>query len=320
MPAFKPASTSGPARLRIGTRGSTLALAQTAEARARLAAADPALGEPGVLETLAIRTSGDAVTDRRLADAGGKGLFTKEIDAALLDGRIDLAVHSMKDMESRLAPGIVIAAVLPREDPRDVLIAPAAQSIAKLAMGARVGTSSVRRRAQLLALRPDLQIVPFRGNVNTRLARLDAGAADAIVLAQAGLHRLGVTRADVSVLEPDEMLPSAAQGAIAVACRADDDATRALLAALDDRGSRLCVMAERALLAALDGSCRTPIAALARLDGDALALDALVASHDGREVFRTSRRGAAADGEAMGRDAGQELRRRAPAALFADIG
>ena len=320
MPAFKPASTSGPARLRIGTRGSMLALAQAAEVRARLAAADPALDEPGVVETLAIRTSGDAVTDRPLADAGGKGLFTKEIDAALLDGRIDLAVHSMKDMESRLVPGIVVAAVLPREDPRDVLIAPAAKSIAGLARGARVGTSSVRRRAQLLALRPDLQIVPFRGNVNTRLARFDAGAADAIVLAQAGLHRLGVTRADVSVLEPDEMLPSAAQGAIAVACRADDDATRALLAALDDRGSRLCVMAERALLAALDGSCRTPIAALARLDGDALALDALVASHDGREVFRTSRRGAAADGEAMGRDAGQELRRRAPAALFADIG
>jgi hydroxymethylbilane synthase len=318
MPESKPAQTSGPARLRIGTRGSALALAQAAEVRARLAMADPALDEPGALETLAIRTTGDTVTDRPLADAGGKGLFTKEIDAALLEGRIDLAVHSMKDMESHLAPGIAIVAVLPREDPRDALIAAGAHRIADLPQGARVGTSSVRRRAQLLALRPDLQIVPFRGNVNTRLARFDEGAAEAIVLALAGLHRLGVARPDIAVLEPEEMLPSAAQGAIAVACRADDNATRALLGALDDRPSHLCVIAERALLAALDGSCRTPIAALARLDGDQLALHALVASHDGREIFRTSRRGAATDGEAMGRDAGRELRARAPAALFVD--
>lgn len=320
MAESTPASTSGAPRLSIGTRGSALALAQAAEVRARLAALDPALDEPGVLETLAIRTTGDVVTDRPLADAGGKGLFTKEIDAALVDGRIDLAVHSMKDMESHLAPGIVVAAVLPREDPRDALVAPTARRVADLPRRARVGTSSVRRRAQLLALRPDLQIVPFRGNVNTRLAKFDEGAADAIVLALAGLHRLGVARPDIAVLEPAEMLPSAAQGAIAVACRTDDAKTRALLAGLDDRDSHVCVMAERALLAALDGSCRTPIAALARLDGDALALDALVATHDGREIFRTSRRGPAADGEAMGRDAGQELRARAPAALFVDIG
>ena len=320
MPKTRPASPSGPVRLRIGTRGSALALAQAAEVRARLAVADPALDQPGALETLAIRTSGDAVTDRPLADAGGKGLFTKEIDAALLDGRIDLAVHSMKDMESHLSAGVVIAAVLPREDPRDVLLGRGARRVSELPRGARVGTSSVRRRAQLLALRPDLQIVPFRGNVNTRLARFDDGAADAIVLALAGLHRLGVARPDVAVLEPDEMLPSAAQGAIAVACRADDAGTCALLAELDDRESRLCVMAERALLATLDGSCRTPIAALARLDRGRLALDALVASHDGRQLFRASRRGAPADGEAMGRDAGTELRGRAPASLFLDAG
>jgi hydroxymethylbilane synthase len=320
MPESTPARKQAPARLRLGTRGSALALAQAAEVRARLAAAHPALAEPGAVETLAIHTSGDAVTDRPLADVGGKGLFTKEIDAALLDGRIDLAVHPMKEMESHLAPGIAIAAVLPREDPRDALIATRARRIADLEDGARVGTSSVRRTAQLLALRPDLQIVPFRGNVNTRLAKFDQGAADAIVLALAGLHRLGVARADIAVLEPSEMLPSAAQGAIAVACRADDATTRALLAALDDRVSHLCVMAERALLAALDGSCRTPIAALARHSGDRLALDALVASHDGRAVFRASREGPASDGEAMGRDAGHELRTRAPAALFVDAG
>ena len=318
MPSSRPVPTSTPARLRVGTRGSALALAQAAEVRARLGAAHPDLAEPGAVETLAIRTTGDTVTDRPLADAGGKGLFTKEIDAALLDGRIDLAVHSMKDMESHLAPGIAIAAVLPREDPRDALLAAGARSIATLPRNARVGTSSVRRTAQMLALRPDLHIVPFRGNVNTRLAKFDGGAADAIVLALAGLHRLGVARPDIAVLEPQEMLPSAAQGAIAVACRADDDATRALLAALDDRASHLCVTAERALLFALDGSCRTPIAALARLDGDRLALDALVATHDGSALFRARREGLAADGEAMGRDAGRELRAKAPASMFSD--
>jgi hydroxymethylbilane synthase len=318
MPRSKPATPPVP-RLRLGTRGSALALAQAAEVRARLAAAHPGLAEPGAVETLAIRTSGDAVTDRPLADLGGKGLFTKEIDAALLDGRIDLAVHSMKDMESHLAPGIAIAAVLPREDPRDALVAARAARIVDLPKAARVGTSSVRRTAQLLALRPDLQIVPFRGNVNTRLAKFDAGAADAIVLALAGLHRLGVARGDIAVLESAEMLPSAAQGAIAVACRADDTTTRALVAALDDRASHLCVSAERALLAALDGSCRTPIGALARVDGDRLLLDALVASHDGRALFRAHREGPAPDGAAMGRDAGTELRQRAPAALFADV-
>ncbi|MGE5146681.1 MAG: hydroxymethylbilane synthase [Candidatus Eiseniibacteriota bacterium] len=319
MPASTPATPSVP-RLRLGTRGSALALAQAAEVRARLAAVHPALAEPAAVETMAIRTTGDAVTDRPLADVGGKGLFTKEIDAALLGGRIDLAVHSMKDMESHLAPGTVIAAVLPREDPRDALVGAGVHRIADLKRGARVGTSSVRRTAQLLALRPDLEIVPFRGNVNTRLAKLDAGAADAIVLALAGLHRLGLARADIAVLEPSEMLPSAAQGAIAVACRADDTETRALLAALDDRASHVCVMAERALLATLDGSCRTPIAALARLDGDRLVLDALVASHDGRDLYRARREGAAGEGDAMGRDAGAELRQRAPAALFADAG
>jgi hydroxymethylbilane synthase len=235
MPPSSPASPSTPARLRLGTRGSALALAQAAEVRARLGAVHPELAEPAAVATLAIRTTGDAVTDRPLAEAGGKGLFTKEIDAALLDGRIDLAAHSMKDMESHLAPGICVAAVLPREDPRDAVLDKRARTIAGLPRHARVGTSSVRRTAQLLALRPDLQIVPFRGNVNTRLAKFDAGAADAIVLALAGLRRLGVARPDIAVLEPEEMLPSAAQGAIAVDCLSQDAKTRALLAALDDR-------------------------------------------------------------------------------------
>lgn len=310
------ASLSGRMPLRMGTRGSRLARIQTDMVRAALAAAEPAAAGPDAFETVVISTTGDRVQDRVLADIGGKGLFSKEIDAALLDGRLDLAVHSMKDVETVIAPGVVIPAVLPREDPRDVLVSHRAERIADLPEGAVVGTASLRRQAQVLALRPDLQVVPFRGNVETRLRKLDEGLADATFLALAGLRRLG--RDDVGTPVPaDEMVPSAGQGVIGIACREDDEALRALLAPHDHPETRWRLTAERAALAALDGSCHTPIGAHAVIEGGRLSLDVLVAAPDGSAVHRTSREGLPADAEAMGRDAGEELRAAADPALFA---
>ena len=306
--------------LRLGTRGSRLALAQADEVRRRLIDAHPALAEAGAVETVVIKTSGDRILDRPLADAGGKGLFTKEIEEALGDGRIDIAVHSMKDMETRLAPGLVVGAVLPREDPRDVLLAPRAQSLAELPSGALVGTASLRRRAQILHRRPDLEVTSLRGNVQTRLRKLEDGQVDATILALAGLRRLGLGGHEATAIDPEEMLPAVAQGAIGIECRADDERILALLAALDHGETRRRVTAERALLAALDGSCRTPIAGLATLEGDRLILDALVAEPDGSRLHRGRRAGPADDGAAMGTDLGRELRARAGPALFAAQG
>ncbi len=303
--------------VRVGTRGSPLALAQAKEVAARLAAAHPELAAPGGVETVVIKTTGDRVQDRTLADIGGKGLFTKEIEDGLVDGRIDMAVHSMKDVMTWLPEGLVIGAVLPREDPRDVLLSPAASRIADLPAGAVVGTASLRRQAQLLDLRPDLRIVPFRGNVETRMRKLEGGEVAATVLALAGLRRLGHGGHEAAAISTDEMLPAVAQGAIGLECRAGDEATLALLAPLDDRASAVRVACERALLAQLDGSCRTPIAALAELAGGGLALRALVAAPDGSRVHRTRREGSEADAEAMGRDAGDELRARAGPGFFA---
>ncbi|MGE0254583.1 MAG: hydroxymethylbilane synthase [Alphaproteobacteria bacterium] len=301
--------------LRIGTRGSPLALVQARMVRDRLAAAHPGRPAP---EIVPMRTTGDAVQDRPLAEIGGKGLFTKEIEQALLVDAIDLAVHSLKDMETYLPDGLVIDCVLERADPRDALIGVAA--IAALPAGARFGTSSLRRAAQIRALRPDVAIAPLRGNVDTRLARVAEGAVAATLLAVAGLARLGRTDAIAAILEPAEMLPAAAQGAIAIERRAGDDRTAALLAPLNHAPTLACVTAERALLAALDGSCRTPIGALATLDNRRMTLDALVAAPDGAAVWRTRRDGPAADAVAMGVDAGAELRRRAGDAVFADAG
>ena len=298
--------------LRIGTRGSPLALAQTEETRSRLAAAHPELGPNGAIETVVIHTTGDRELDRPLSEIGGKGLFTKEIDEALLEGRVDLSVNSMKDVPTWLPDGLVLACMLEREDPRDGFLSLGAPNLAGLAEGAVVGTTSLRRRAQILHRRPDLRVALFRGNVDTRIRKLGEGQVDATLLAVAGLRRLGLDDALTSIMEPEEMLPAVGQGAIGIACRAGDDRVLALLAPLNHRPTLYRVTAERALLEVLDGSCRTPIAALARLAEDgSLALTGLVARPDGSEILTTERHGGVADARAMGMDAGRELRRRA---------
>jgi len=314
------------ATLKIGTRGSPLALAQAHETRDRLAAAHPDLSAEGAIEIVVIKTTGDQVLDRPLSEIGGKGLFTKEIEEALIDGRIDLAVHSMKDVPTWLPDGLAIACLLPREDPRDAFFAAPAlgegvRRLADLPPGAVVGTASLRRQALVKLARPDLEVRSFRGNVQTRLRKLGEGEVDATMLAMAGLSRLGMAEAATATLEPEEMLPAVAQGAIGIEIRTDDAATAERLAALHcaDTGAR--VAAERALLAVLDGSCRTPIAALAVLDGrGGIALDGLVAAPDGSAVHRVRREGAAANAAALGADAGAQLKAEGGAILAALTG
>jgi hydroxymethylbilane synthase len=295
--------------LRLGTRGSKLALIQTGLVRDALAAAVPELAAPDAVEIVAIRTTGDRIQDRPLSEAGGKGLFVKEIEEALLSGRIDAAVHSMKDMPTAQPAGLVISAFLPREDARDVLIAGDIGRIADLRQGAIVGTAALRRRAQLLYRRPDLTVVTLRGNVDTRLARREAGDVEATLLARAGLNRLGLA---VGTPVPEaEMLPAVGQGAVCIECRIDDARMIGWLAAMNHAATATCVAAEHAMLAALDGSCRTPIAGHAILDADgSLYLRGLIARPDGSELIATERRGPPADAEAMGREAGDELKRR----------
>ncbi|MBM3534610.1 MAG: hydroxymethylbilane synthase [Alphaproteobacteria bacterium] len=294
-----------PSLLRLGTRGSKLALIQARETASRLDHAHADLAAPDAVEIVPITTTGDSVQNRLLSEIGGKGLFTKEIDEALLAGRVDIAVHSMKDLPTALPVGVIVGAVLPREDPRDALIG--ATRIADLPRGATLGTASLRRAAQVKAQRPDLAIVPLRGNVDTRLRKIAAGEAQATILAVAGLKRMGLMD-EGSPLSFEEMLPSVAQGAIAVACRAGDTRTLERLAAIDDEPSRLRVTAEREMLAVLDGSCRTPIAGLAEIEGASLRIRGLVASVDGTRVDRGERRGAAADAEALGRALGEALK------------
>jgi hydroxymethylbilane synthase len=297
-------------QLRIGTRGSPLALAQTQATRRQLIATCPELGEPGGVAIVVIKTTGDKILDRPLADIGGKGLFTKEIDEALLDGRIDLAVHSVKDLPTRLPDGLVLAASLPREDPRDVLIGRAATGIKNLPTGAVVGTASLRRQAQLLHHRPDIKVVPLRGNVQTRLARVSGGEIDATLLALAGLRRLDMTEAITAVLDPKEMLPAVGQGAIGVTCRSGDAATRGLLAALDHGDTSVCVTAERAMLDVLDGSCRTPIAGLAEMTGPGrITLRGLIARPDGSQVIEAVHEDSSQAAGTLGACVGEELRR-----------
>ena len=308
-------TASPPERLiRIGTRGSRLAVLQAEAVRDRLLAAHPGLG----VEIVTITTSGDRVQDRALAEIGGKGLFTKEVVEALLAGRVEMAAHSMKDVPTTLPDTTTVDPVLARADPRDALVGRGARSIAALPRGAVVGSASVRRQAQLLHRRPDLKVVLFRGNVLTRLKKLDDGQVSATLLAQAGLDRLGLADRADAVLAPEEMLPAAGQGAIGVEVRAGDAATRALLEPLEHPRTTAELAAERALLATLDGSCRTPIGALARYaDDGTLWLRALVAAPDGAGLWRAERRGCAADAAAMGRDAGAELLAAAPASVFA---
>jgi hydroxymethylbilane synthase len=306
-------SDSNQPQLRIGTRGSPLALAQADEARTRLIAAHPHLAAPGAIEIRVIRTTGDKVQDRPLSEIGGKGLFTKEIEEALLAGDVDVAVHSMKDMPSILPDGLAITCLLPREDPRDVLIATAGNSIATLPHGAVVGSASLRRAAQVKALRPDVSIVPLRGNVETRIAKVQRGEATATLLALAGLKRLHKTNVATAILSTDEMLPAVAQGAIGIESRVHDDRVNALLAPLNDPQTEVRVTAERACLAILEGSCRTPIAALAEfqgeeLQGDKLRLRALIALPDGSKVHRQDATAAASDAKALGEEIGRKLK------------
>ena len=303
------------ALLRLGTRGSKLALTQTGLVRDALARAVPGLAAPDAIEIVTIRTTGDAIQDRPLSEAGGKGLFVKEIEEALLSGRIDAAVHSMKDMPTAQPAGLVIAAFLPREDARDVLIAGDVTRIADLRQGAVVGTAALRRKAQLLYRRPDLKIVTLRGNVDTRLAKRERGEVEATVLAMAGLNRLGL-KVGAPVPE-DEMLPAVGQGAVCIECRVDDARTVGWLAAINHAPTETCVTAEHAMLAVLDGSCRTPIAGHAVFDQDgALYLRGLIAKPDGSDLLATTRSGPASDAEAMGHEAGEELKHRGGPGFF----
>ncbi len=293
-------------KLKIGTRGSPLALAQARETHARLMAAH-GLAEDDI-EIVVITTTGDRVRDRPLSEIGGKGLFTKEIEEALIGGGIHLAVHSMKDMPARLPDGLVMAALLPREDPRDAFLSPVVPSISELASGATVGSSSVRREAQLKRLRPDLNIIQFRGNVETRLRKLAEGVAQATFLACAGLNRLGMADKITSVIPVDVMLPAVAQGAIGLETRAGDTATRDLLAPLNHDVTATAVACERAFLAALDGSCRTPLAGHAVVEDGRLRFRGHALTPDGAHCFETVREGTAADAGRMGREAGEEVK------------
>ena len=296
-------------KIRIGTRGSPLALAQAQQVQGLLGAMET--------EIVVIQTTGDTVLDRPLADIGGKGLFSKEIDEALLDGRIDIAVHSTKDLETRMPDGIVLAVFLEREDPRDAFISDKADSLDTLPAGSVVGTSSLRRQAQILARRPDLRVESIRGNVQTRIKKLADGEADATLLALAGLKRLGMADVAAEILEPDILLPAVGQGAIGITCRDGDITALEFVAWLNHGPSWNRVMAERAMLAALDGSCRTPIGGLAEINEDGvLTLRGLVAKADGSEIIKATRSGPVSIAEALGRDAGEELRLRAGPDFF----
>jgi hydroxymethylbilane synthase len=311
--------------LRVGTRGSPLALAQTRAFQAQLSRFCPVLDSMSVFEEHVITTSGDRIQDKRLAEVGGKGLFAKEIHEALQDRRIDFAVHSLKDLETTLPPGIVLACTLKREDARDVLILgdgfekpdPDAP-FSSLPPRAVVGSASVRRQAQLLHARPDITVRTIRGNVQTRLARVKAGEFDGSLLALAGLRRLGLAGAAAVIIAPEIMVPAAGQGIVGVTVRADDVELRELLAAIEDPEARAVSMAERGLLAALDGSCRTPIGGYARIVEGELRLTGLVAREDGSFLLKAETRGSPRQAEALGRALGDELRGQSPADIFLD--
>jgi len=301
------------APLRIGTRGSELALWQARHVAACLAA----LGV--VTELVIVRTAGDKITDLPLSQVPGKAFFTKELEEALLAGVVDLAVHSLKDVATALPAGLALGAVLEREDPRDALVARGAASLAALPAGARVGTSSLRRRAMLARARPDLALAELRGNVPTRLARLAEGRYDALLLAAAGLVRLGLASEITERLPLGPFLPAVAQGAMAIELRAGDAATRAALAPLDHPPTRAATAAERALLARLEGGCSVPVGAHARLDGEALVLSASVVSLDGRRAAEAQRRGPAGDPERLGRALAEELLERGAREILDEI-
>jgi hydroxymethylbilane synthase len=302
------------ALFRIGTRGSPLALVQARTVRARLAAALGAKEDEIAL--VIIRTSGDAIQDRPLNEAGGKGLFTKEIEEALLACKVDLAVHSAKDMPTVSQPGLMLAACLEREDPRDVFITHKSKSLAELPRGATLGTASLRRQAIAKRLRPDLRVAPLRGNVETRLRKLDEGQVDATILALAGLKRLGLEKHATRIMDADEFLPAVAQGAIGIETRMDDTRVRDMLAKINHADTSIAVACERAFLAALDGSCKTPIAGHATVSADAVEFRGLIARPDGSAAHDIAGHGHRKDAVAIGGDAGRELKHRAGPGFF----
>lgn len=299
---------------RIGTRGSPLALAQAHETRSRLMAAFD-LPE-AAFEIVVIKVTGDAIQDRPLNQIGGKGLFTREIEEALADGSIDIAVHSMKDMPVEQPYGLILDCYLPREDVRDAFVSLRYSRLADLPQGATVGTSSLRRKAQLLVRRPDLTVVEFRGNVQTRLRKLSEGVAEATFLAMAGLNRLNMTEAPKSPVEPEDMLPAIAQGAIGIERRIADDRAATMLVAIHHAPTGQRLAAERAFLAALDGSCQTPIGGLAVIEGDQIWLRGEIIRPDGSEVLTDEGRAALADGPDLGRAMAARLLRRAGPGYF----
>jgi len=300
--------------LRIGTRGSRLALAQAEWVRQRLQAAHPGLRA----ELVVIKTSGDRIHDVPLHQLGGKGLFVKELESALGEGTIDAAVHSLKDLPGELAPGLIVAAVPEREDPHDVVVTRQAGGLAALPDGARAGTSSPRRAALLRALRPQLAVVDLRGNVDTRLAKLERGEVDALVLAAAGLRRLGIAPPHAEPCDVRTFVPAIGQGALALESRPGPVAEQ--LAAIEHRASRQAVDAERAFLTTVGGTCVTPLAAHATIAGDRLALHALIAHPDGTRIVRGAAAGGAADGAQVGRELGERLLRDGGAALLRALG
>jgi len=289
--------------LRLGTRKSPLALWQAEHVRARLLAAHPGLR----VDLVTMTTEGDRILDRSLARVGGKGLFIKELEQGLLDGRTDFAVHSLKDMTATLPAELTLATVCEREDPRDAFVSPRYADLAALPAGARVGTASLRRQCQLRAAYPALEIVTLRGNVNTRLSKLDAGEFDAIILAVAGLKRLGFEERIRASLDTDISLPAVGQGVVCIEARRDDAETRALLAALEHAPTRLCIRAERAFNAALEGGCQVPIGGYAELHGESLRLRGMVGDPDGSHIIRGELTGPAIQAEQLGRQLADEL-------------
>ena len=299
-------------KLVIATRRSRLALWQSEHIKQTLARLHPGM----TLELLPLSTRGDELLDRRLDQAGGKGLFVKELENAIAEGRADLAVHSIKDVPAEMPPGFVLAAITAREDPRDVFISNKFRSLSQMPKGASLGTSSLRRAAQIVERFPHLEIRLLRGNVDTRLAKLERGEYDAIVLAAAGLKRLGLEQKATARLEPEEMLPAPGQGALGIECLAARADVRALLAPLADRATSACVRAERAVSRALGGSCTLPLAAFGEISPGGLRLRALVASADGRRVVRCELEGDAAEPEALGLRAADDLRRQGAAEIL----
>ena len=300
--------------LKLGTRGSPLALVQARAARAAIAIKND-IPESDI-EIVIIKTTGDAIQDRSLATSGGKGLFTKELDAALLEGAIDLAVHSAKDLPTRLPEELEISGYMPREDARDVMISACADSVAGLPHNASFGSASLRRQAMMLRLRPDLKISLLRGNVETRLRKVESGEIDVTLLALAGLKRLGLAHRVTAILEIADFLPAVGQGAVAITARRKDGRTSAALAAILDSPTGIAVSAERAFLEVLDGSCRTPIAGHAKIASNRLEFRGLVLRGDGSEAHEVSFYGPPADAPRLGADAGKEMLGRIPADIF----